>query len=104
MRTHYEVLGLTPGSTAKEIREAFLRLAEVHHPDKGGTHDAMAELNRAYIALRDDRKAYGLWLDMTKNRCKKCRGTGKVPDGFKNKKLCPTCNGVGYTERLGDPK
>ncbi len=30
-----------------DVKHAYRRLASQHHPDKGGTHEAMAELNQA---------------------------------------------------------
>ncbi len=34
----------------EDIAHAWRELARIHHPDKGGTHEQMAEVNRA----RDD--------------------------------------------------
>lgn len=35
--------------TEADVRAAFRRLANIHHPDKpGGSHDKMAEINKAY--------------------------------------------------------
>lgn len=94
--THYQTLGVTPDATTQEIREAFIRLAEIHHPDKGGDGSVMADLNRAYTTLKNERKAYGLWLDMTMTRCSRCRGRGNVASGFHGKKKCSVCDGIGY--------
>src|SRR5438046_2993480 len=44
---HWQWLGLKPGATADEINEAYRRLAKRFHPDQGGTHAAMRELNAA---------------------------------------------------------
>lgn len=48
-RTWREVLGFTPTDYVSRdlVRAAYRRLASVHHPDKGGSDAAMAELNRA---------------------------------------------------------
>jgi len=46
-RNWWEVLELTPKATTTQIQDAFRRLANVRHPDRGGTANAMAELNRA---------------------------------------------------------
>jgi hypothetical protein len=46
----WEILGLAPGSTAAQIREAWRAKAPAAHPDRGGSTAAMAELN----AARDD--------------------------------------------------
>jgi hypothetical protein len=49
-RTWRNVLGFLEGSrpTIDEAANARRRLASVHHPDKGGTDAAMAEINAAY--------------------------------------------------------
>jgi hypothetical protein len=41
------VLGVRPDATADDIREAYRRKAAEKHPDTGGSHAAMAELNVA---------------------------------------------------------
>jgi DnaJ domain len=47
----YEVLGVPPSATAEEIRRAYLALARRHHPDAGGSAEAMRRLNEAWSAL-----------------------------------------------------
>ena len=46
-RDWWTVLGLEEGAGVAEIREAYGRLARLHHPDRGGDAEAMAELNVA---------------------------------------------------------
>jgi curved DNA-binding protein CbpA len=57
MRDPYDVLRLRRDATAEEIREAFLRLAKTHHPDKhGGAPEAtarFAEISAAHDLLSD---------------------------------------------------
>jgi hypothetical protein len=49
-RTWREVLGLPAGPhSARDVETMFRRLAEKMHPDRGGSHDAMAAL----LAARD---------------------------------------------------
>lgn len=43
----YAVLGVTPGATVEQINAAYRAKAMTAHPDKGGTHAAMSELNAA---------------------------------------------------------
>jgi len=56
----YQVLGVAPGTSQKEIRQAFRRLARKHHPDVNpGDKTAEArfkEINRAYEVLSDPEK------------------------------------------------
>ncbi|MBS2020499.1 MAG: molecular chaperone DnaJ [Deltaproteobacteria bacterium] len=59
-RDYYEVLGLTNGAGAEEIRKAYKREALKHHPDRN-PGDATAEakfkeVNEAYQVLSDDEK------------------------------------------------
>ena len=52
--THYEVLGVSPAAPASEVRQAYLRLAQRHHPDRaGGDDEAMRALNDAWAILGD---------------------------------------------------
>jgi DnaJ domain len=51
---HYDTLGLTKDASSAEIREAYRRLARVHHPDHGETDaGSMASINEAYRVLGD---------------------------------------------------
>ena len=40
-------LGLTSKPTKDELKTAFRKMAVLHHPDRGGSHEKMAELNNA---------------------------------------------------------
>jgi molecular chaperone DnaJ len=55
MRDYYDVLGVSPGAGADEIKRAYRQLARRYHPDISGDDRAQAfkELNRAYEVLRD---------------------------------------------------
>jgi hypothetical protein len=49
-----EILGVPATATAEQIRAAYSAKAREAHPDTGGSHDAMARLNRARdIALQE---------------------------------------------------
>lgn len=43
----HEVLGVRPDSTSQQRLKAYRSLAMQHHPDRGGSHEKMAELNKA---------------------------------------------------------
>lgn len=64
--TYYQVLGLQPGVSSLEIKQAYRRLAKSYHPDvdrskwttdqKSEAHQIMARLNEAYETLKDKSK------------------------------------------------
>jgi hypothetical protein len=47
----YEVLGLKPGATEAQIREAHLRLMRAAHPDHGGSDWLATRINQARDVL-----------------------------------------------------
>lgn len=49
---HWAVLGVAPGSSLEEIERAYRQVAQVAHPDRGGSDEEMAALNQARIAAR----------------------------------------------------
>lgn len=51
----WETLGIDPEATPSEIAAAHARLAQRHHPDRGGTHEAMARINRARDTALEER-------------------------------------------------
>jgi len=56
-RDYYEVLGVTKGASADEIKKAFRSAAVKHHPDKeGGSEEKFKEISEAYEVLRDAQK------------------------------------------------
>ncbi|MCA1630557.1 MAG: J domain-containing protein [Acidobacteria bacterium] len=59
-KDHYETLGARHDSTRDEIGRRYKRLASERHPDRGGSEEAMKDLNEAYRVLGDDaaREAY----------------------------------------------
>lgn len=44
--------GLTPKYTKEELRDKYIELCLIHHPDKGGSHEKFVELQRLYDILR----------------------------------------------------
>jgi DnaJ-class molecular chaperone len=60
MRDPYEVLGVTRGAAASQIKSAFRKLAKKHHPDANKddpkASERFAEGNSAYEILGDEKK------------------------------------------------
>jgi len=52
----YQELGVAPDATEQDVRAAYKRLAQQHHPDKGGDHGRFERLNASYRTLRDPEK------------------------------------------------
>jgi hypothetical protein len=50
----FEVLGLEPTASLREIREAFSRLEQKFDPEAGGTHYLAAKINEAKDVLFED--------------------------------------------------
>lgn len=50
-RSPYDVLGLWPLASKDEVQAAYRAPAKERHPDRGGSHEAMQELNAARDAL-----------------------------------------------------
>ena len=69
MRDYYDVLGVSPGAGADEIKRAYRQLARRYHPDISGEERGAAflELSRAYAVLRDPdrRRSYDARLMAT---------------------------------------
>jgi molecular chaperone DnaJ len=59
-KDYYEVLGMSRGASAEELKKAYRKLAMQYHPDRNhGKPDAehkFKEINEAYDVLRDDQK------------------------------------------------
>jgi len=65
-RDYYEVLGVARGASEAEIKRAFRKLAQQHHPDVSADPGAdlrFKEINEAYQVLSDPqrRQAYDMF-------------------------------------------
>ncbi len=57
MSDYYEILGVSKDASPEEIKKAYRRLAQKHHPDrKGGDTQKFKEVNEAYQTLSDAEK------------------------------------------------
>ena len=59
-RDYYDVLGVSKGSSNKEIKQAYRRMAMKHHPDRNQgnqkAEEAFKEVNEAFEVLSDEQK------------------------------------------------
>ncbi len=56
-KNYYEILGVEKSASKDEIKKAFRKLAQIHHPDKkGGDATRFKEASEAYSVLSDDKK------------------------------------------------
>lgn len=54
--SNYDILGVVEGSTEKEIRDAFRRLALQYHSDRGGENEQFIKIKQAYEDLKVGKK------------------------------------------------
>jgi molecular chaperone DnaJ len=52
----YKVLGVDKKATKADIKKAYRKKAQEHHPDKGGKETEFKKVNEAYETLSDDNK------------------------------------------------
>src|SRR4051794_10512673 len=68
MRDYYDVLGVSPGAGADDIKRAYRQLARRYHPDISGDDRGAAflEVSRAYEVLNDParRRSYDASLGL----------------------------------------
>lgn len=56
MNDYYQTLGVQPNATAEDIKKAYRKLANKHHPDKGGDQAKFKDISVAYDTLSDQNK------------------------------------------------
>lgn len=49
----FQALGLTPGATMDQVKDAYRKLAKVHHSDKGGEDKEFIRIKAAYDKARE---------------------------------------------------
>ncbi|MDB5236959.1 MAG: chaperone protein DnaJ, molecular chaperone DnaJ [Parcubacteria group bacterium] len=55
-KNYYETLGIDKKATQDEVKKAFRKLAQKHHPDKGGDEAKFKEITEAYSTLSDEKR------------------------------------------------
>lgn len=74
---HYSTLGVTKDASPEEIKIAYRKLANQHHPDKGGDEETFKNVQIAYSILSDpsrkleyDRNPQGSepWFEFQRNK------------------------------------
>ena len=56
MADYYNSLGVNEDASNAEIKKSFRKLAQKHHPDRGGNEEKFKEINEAYDTLKDPQK------------------------------------------------
>lgn len=55
-KNYYDILGVDKKASQDEVKKAFRKLAQKHHPDKGGDEAKFKEITEAYSTLSDEKK------------------------------------------------
>lgn len=55
-KDYYSTLGVEKKASTEDIKKAFRKLAQKHHPDKGGNETRFKEITEAYAILSDDKR------------------------------------------------
>lgn len=53
---YYQILGIDRNASQEEIKKAYRKLANQHHPDKGGDQNKFKDISVAYDTLSDPKK------------------------------------------------
>ncbi|MDH3341199.1 MAG: J domain-containing protein [Nitrosopumilus sp.] len=67
VESNYDILGILEGSTEKEIRDAFRRLALQYHSDRGGENEQFIKIKQAYEDLKIGKKYPDTDIEKIKN-------------------------------------
>ena len=77
MTDYYKVLNIDKNASQDEIKQAYKKLAKIHHPDKGGDKEIFQKVQTAYETLSDEQKRQEY-----DNPAQNIFGGGGFPGGF----------------------
>lgn len=97
-RDYYDILGVPKSASADEIKRAFRKLAQEHHPDKGGDPEKFKEVNEAYQVLTDTEKRqqydqYGQTFEQARSQ-----GGFQGFEGFRDFSTWAEASGVNFED------
>ena len=87
MKSYYEILGVCPEASIKEIRESYYRLAAMCHPDRVQhldpeiqqlANEKMKKLNMAYTVIKNEKKR--AFYDQQLKEIQKRPGSEEMPE------------------------
>lgn len=55
-KNYYDILGVDRKASQDDVKKAFRKLAQKHHPDKGGDEAKFKEITEAYSILGDEKR------------------------------------------------
>ena len=67
VESNYDILGIVEGTTEKDIRDAFRRLALQFHSDRGGENEQFIKIKQAYDDLKIGKKYPDTDIEKIKN-------------------------------------
>lgn len=112
METLYSILGVSRSADDAALKNGYYKKASSQHPDRGGDHEQMALINRAYMVLSDPilRRKYDNELEMLAEICPTCSASGvimkRTGKGFAAPRvphICEDCNGSGFLRWRNKP-
>ncbi len=79
---YYAILGVPPDATVAQLARAYREAALKDHPDHGGSHERMVQVNEAWLVLSDSTARHDYDQVRTQRACAKARAAwkGKAED------------------------